>query len=69
MLAALAEFENSLRAERCEGGRRAAIARGGSSVPRKLTDEQVEEMREKRENVFLSKNSHRSVSVTRLCTD
>ena len=56
MLAALAEFENSLRAERCEEGRRAAIARGVKfGAKRKLTDEQVGEMREKRENGVLIK--------------
>ena len=56
MLAALAEFENSLRSERCEEGRRLAMSRGVKfGAKRKLTDEQVDEMREKRANGILIK--------------
>ena len=48
VLGALAQFENELRKERCEEGRQAAVSRGVKfGAPKKLTDEQVVEMRKK----------------------
>ena len=49
VLGALAQFENELRKERCEEGRQAAVNRGVRfGAPKKLTDDQVLEMRQKR---------------------
>jgi DNA invertase Pin-like site-specific DNA recombinase len=57
VLGALAQFENELRKERCEEGRLAAVSRGVRfGAPKKLTDDQVVEMRQKRENGVLIKD-------------
>ena len=45
-----------LRKERCEEGRQAAVARGVKfGAPKKLNDEQVVEMRKKREDGMMIK--------------
>ena len=57
VLGALAQFENELRKESCEEGRLAAVSRGVRfGAPKKLTDDQVVEMRQKRENGVLIKD-------------
>ena len=57
VLGALAQFENELRKERCEEGRQAAVNRGVRfGAPKKLTDDQVSEMRQKREDGVLIKD-------------
>lgn len=57
VLGALAQFENELRKERCEEGRLAAVSRGVRfGAPKKLADDQVVEMRQKRENGVLIKD-------------
>ena len=57
VLGALAQFENELRKERCEEGRRAAIKRGVKfGAPKKLSDGQVIEMKAKREAGALIKD-------------
>ena len=54
VLGALAQFENELRKERCEEGRIAAVNRGVRfGAPKKLTDDQLVEMRQKRDNGVL----------------
>ena len=57
VLGALAQFENELRKERCEEGRQAAVSRGVKfGAPKKLNDEQVVEMRKKREDGVMIKD-------------
>ena len=57
ILGSLAQFENELRKERCEEGRKAAVARGVRfGAPKKLRTNQVEEMREKRKAGVLIKD-------------
>ena len=57
ILGSLAQFENELRKERCEEGRKAAVARGVRfGAPKKLETNQVEEMREKRKSGVLIKD-------------
>ena len=57
VLGALAQFENELRKEGCEEGRQAAVSRGVKfGAPKKLTDEQVVEMRKKREDGMMIKD-------------
>ena len=57
VLSALAQFENELRKERCEEGRQAAVNRGVRfGAPKKLNDEQVVEMRKKREDGVMIKD-------------
>ena len=57
ILGSLAQFENELRKERCEEGRKAAVARGVRfGAPKKLDTNQVEEMREKRKSGVLIKD-------------
>ena len=57
VLGALAQFENELRKERCEEGRQAAVSRGVKfGAPKKLNDEQVVEMRKKREDGMMIKD-------------
>lgn len=66
MLAALAEFENSLRSERCEEGRRLAISRGVKfGAKRKLTDDEIGEMRERRSQGALVKELMRDYRISR----
>jgi DNA invertase Pin-like site-specific DNA recombinase len=57
VLGALAQFENELRKERCEEGRQAAVSRGVKfGAPKKLSGDQVAEMRQKRESGVLIKD-------------
>jgi DNA invertase Pin-like site-specific DNA recombinase len=57
VLAALAQFETELRKERCEEGRVSAVNRGVKfGAPKKLTDEQVLEMRKKRKDGVMIKD-------------
>jgi DNA invertase Pin-like site-specific DNA recombinase len=57
VLGALAQFENELRKERCEEGRIAAFNRGVKfGAKKKLTDDQVEEMRQKRKDGAMIKD-------------
>ena len=57
ILGSLAQFENELRKERCEEGRQLALSRGVRfGAPKKLNDEQVVEMREKRKAGVLIKD-------------
>jgi len=56
-LGALAQFETELRAERCDEGRVAAMARGVKfGAKPKLTSAQIGEMRDKRANGVLIKD-------------
>ena len=57
VLGALAQFENELRKERCEEGRIAAVNRGVKfGAKKKLTDDQVAEMRQKRKDGAIIKD-------------
>ena len=57
VLGALAQFENELRKERCEEGRIAAVNRGVKfGAKKKLTDDQVVEMRQKRKDGAMIKD-------------
>ena len=57
ILGSLAQFENELRKERCEEGRQAAVNRGVRfGAPKRLNDEQVVEMRKKREDGVMIKD-------------
>lgn len=57
VLGALAQFENELRKERCEEGRKAAVSRGVKfGAKKKLTEKQVVEMREKRQSGIMIKD-------------
>ena len=49
ILDSLVQFENELHKERCEEARKTAVARGVRfGAPKKLTGDQVSEMRQKR---------------------
>ena len=57
ILGSLAQFENELRKERCEEGRQAAVNRGVKfGALKRLNDEQVVEMRKKREDGVMIKH-------------
>jgi DNA invertase Pin-like site-specific DNA recombinase len=57
ILGSLAQFENELRKERCEEGRQAAVNRGVKyGAQKRLNDEQVVEMRKKREDGVMIKD-------------
>ena len=70
VLGALAQFENELRKERCEEGRIAAVNRGVKfGAKKKLTDDQVTEMRQKRSDGTLITDLMKEYGLSYPCID
>lgn len=66
VLGALAQFENELRKERCEEGRQAAMNRGVRfGAKQKLTDKQIAEMKEQRENGVMIKELMKQYQISK----
>ena len=66
MLGAIAQFETEIRAERQMDGIQKAKARGVQfGAQRKLTDEQVVELRQRRENSVLIRDLMKAYGVSK----